>query len=156
MKVLIMGSFDPITIGHQFIIEQTLSRYQDLTVCVMVNEEKNPLFTPKQRVDMIHLIADGKFKVDYYDGWCYQYCIDNGIELIVRGFRNADDYAYETEMAVFNKRHCGVDTKLIYAGSHVDAISSSEVKQRIINGLPVDEYVDGIVSDYIYKLLKKC
>lgn len=154
MKVLIMGSFDPITLGHQYIIEQTLGRYRDLTVCVMINEEKEPLFTPKQRTEMLRLIAEGKFEADYYNGWCYQYCIDNGIELIVRGFRNADDYAYETEMAVFNKKHCGVDTELIYTGSHVDAISSSEVKQRIINGLPINEYVDGKVCVYIKSLFK--
>lgn len=152
MKALIMGSFDPITLGHQYLINQALARVEDLTVCVMVNENKRAAFSLEQRLAMLNLISCNNFKIDCYSGWCYEYCLNNDIELIIRGFRNSADYAYETEMAVFNKSKCGVNTELIYTDGTIATISSSDVKKRIESGQATDDYLDARIVAYIKKL----
>lgn len=155
MKTLIMGSFDPITLGHQYLIDQALARFENLTVCVMVNENKQTVFSLEQRLTMLNLIADNRFKTDCHNGWCYEYCQNNGIDLIIRGFRNSTDYAYETEMAVFNKSKCGVNTELIFTDYTIGAISSSDVKRRIDKGQAIDGYLDARIIAYIKKLSYK-
>ena len=47
------GSFDPITLGHLNIIRRTAAVFDTLYVTVMINSDKNPLFTSEKRVEFI-------------------------------------------------------------------------------------------------------
>lgn len=125
-KALVMGSFDPITLGHVYLINQALALVEDVCVCVMINDAKLPRFTIEQRVDMINIAMSGSgITVDSYAGMCYEYCKEHGIDIIIRGYRNDDDLAYEREMAAYNKTHCGVETMLIMADEMHRELSSS-------------------------------
>ena len=44
------GSFDPVTLGHLNIIRRAAVIFEKVIVCVMVNYEKNPMFTRDERV----------------------------------------------------------------------------------------------------------
>ena len=44
------GSFDPVTNGHLNIIRRAAGIFDRLTVCVMVNGAKHPMFSPEERV----------------------------------------------------------------------------------------------------------
>jgi len=46
MKIAIYpGSFDPVTLGHLNIIKRAANAFDKVIVCVMVNSEKNGIFT---------------------------------------------------------------------------------------------------------------
>ena len=47
------GSFDPITLGHLDIIRRSAPCFDRLFVCVMVNCDKKPMFSPEQRLELI-------------------------------------------------------------------------------------------------------
>ena len=58
MKIAIYpGSFDPITNGHLNIIRRASQIFDRLIVCVMVNAGKNPMFTLKERVELIKRVT---------------------------------------------------------------------------------------------------
>lgn len=154
MKVLVSGSFDPPTLGHIALIKEAVKSYSEVVVCVMVNEEKTALFTLDERKTMLELCLNGTATVDAYSGMCYEYCLTNGIDAIVRGFRNADDYAYETEMAKFNKTMCGVDTLLLQLDG-LEYVTATKAREAIKKGTDLSycvpraiiDYIDGLKSD---------
>ena len=46
------GSFDPVTLGHLNVIERASRLFDRLIVGVGVNIEKNPLFSPEERMEL--------------------------------------------------------------------------------------------------------
>ena len=112
-KCLVSGSYDPITNGHLDIIRRVSNMFDTVIVGVFNNEEKEHMFNLN---DML-----------------YEVCVKNNITHIVRGFRDNKDYAYETEMAVFNFEHCGVMTCLLPSNKALDNISSSKVRELLYN-----------------------
>lgn len=151
MKVLVSGSFDPPTLGHIALINEAIRVYGEVVVCVMVNEQKTALFTLNERKTMLELCLGGAAKVDVYSGMAYEYCLTNGIEAIVRGFRNADDYAYETEMAMFNKKMCGIDTLLLQLDG-LEYVTATKAREAIKDGADISYCVPRAVIDYIAML----
>ena len=54
MRIVIYpGTFDPIHCGHLDIAERAAALFDKLIFAVAVNAEKNPLFSPKERIEMI-------------------------------------------------------------------------------------------------------
>ena len=51
------GSFDPVTRGHLDIIKRSSRMFDTLIVAVLNNSAKTPLFTVKERDEMLHHIA---------------------------------------------------------------------------------------------------
>ena len=47
------GSFDPITKGHLDIIKRAAKMYDTLIVAILINKEKNPIFSLEERDEMI-------------------------------------------------------------------------------------------------------
>ena len=55
-KCVFAGSFDPPTLGHKALIEDCLRLFDEVAVAVMVNPEKRPYFSEKEREDMLRLM----------------------------------------------------------------------------------------------------
>ena len=73
------GSFDPITNGHVSILRSGLVAFDKITVAVLNNEKKKPLFTVEERMQMIRetvvdldLDAD-RVEVDCFEGLLVNY-----------------------------------------------------------------------------------
>lgn len=133
-KCLISGSFDPITYGHIDIIQKALKMFNKVVVCVFNNEEKSYLFDLDKRVELCKLALAKYENVEVMgdSGMVFEFCKKNNIDAIVRGFRNSKDYAYETEMAEFNYKNCGVMTYLLPADKKFDFISSTTARELIL------------------------
>lgn len=149
MRGLVSGSFDPITLGHLDVINKAADKVGELIVCVFINDDKSPFFDLETRRELISLALDGRenIKVDIFSGMVADYCKTNAIDVIFRGFRNHADYKYETDMAKYNYQHCGVPTHLLPANDNLSYVSSSEVRDRIMNsgtltGLLPDSVID--------------
>ena len=137
------GTFDPFTLGHEYLLECALNEFDVVYIAVLVNPEKVTSLSPEKRVKLITQCVRKyrrKIVTEYYEGLAIDYCKKNDIEYIVRGVRNAADLAYEREMAEWNFTHGGIKTLLIPAR---DAdISSTAVRARLREGLSVDGLVD--------------
>ena len=54
MKAVCPGSFDPITLGHLDIITRAAAQFEEVTVLVTANPNKNTgLFTVDERMELI-------------------------------------------------------------------------------------------------------
>lgn len=106
MKAVYPGSFDPITNGHVDIIHRGLKIFDRLVVAVLENPKKQPLFTTKERVNMIKTVFDHHEHVEVksFHGLLVDFARDNQSKVIMRGLRAISDFEYEFQMALMNRK----------------------------------------------------
>ena len=129
MKIAIYpGSFDPITSGHLNIIQRAANIFDKLIVCVMVNGAKSPMFTQKERVDMIRSVTSNlpNVEVDSSDELLAEYARRKGSCVIVKGLRAGSDFENEFQMALINhKINPDLDTMFLTSEHQYMYLSSS-------------------------------
>jgi pantetheine-phosphate adenylyltransferase len=125
------GSFDPITNGHLDIIERASKLFDEVVVVVGVNNSKNRLFEPDERLEMIRESTAGlaNVSVDVFRGLLVDFCRAHGIQAIVKGLRAVSDFDYELQMGQMNRSLAEVDTLFMPADPHYSFLSSSLVKE---------------------------
>ena len=133
MKIAIYpGSFDPVTVGHLNIIRRAAEIFDHLTVCVMVNAGKNPMFTLEERVDFIKRVTKDlpNVEVDSSNELLAEYARRKGSCVIVKGLRAGSDFENEFQMAMINhKINPDLDTMFLTAEHQYTYLSSSMVKE---------------------------
>lgn len=99
------GSFDPVTYGHIDIIERSAKMAEEVIVVVMANENKRPLFSIEERVELLkgstgHI---DNIKIMSYRGLLVDFVKKQQAHIIVRGLRAVTDFEYELQMAQTNR-----------------------------------------------------
>ena len=150
LKVLYPGSFDPITYGHMNIIEQAYDLFDEIIVAIMVNSQKNTMFSPEERVKLIsELYKDKpKVKVVYSEGATIDLAIQCDCKAIIRGLRSLSDFEYEIQMSQINRQlsNSEVNTISLFAEKKFENISSSMVKEILRINKDISLYVPYIVE----------
>ena len=126
------GSFDPVTIGHLNIIRRASEIFDKLTVCVMVNAGKRPMFTLEERVEFIRRVSEDlpNVEVDASSELLAEYARRKGKCVIVKGLRAGSDFENEFQMAMINhKINPDLDTMFLTAEHQYTYLSSSMVKE---------------------------
>ncbi len=153
------GTFDPITVGHTFVIQKCLECFDKVIIAVGVNSDKAPLFSLEERMEMIKkAFADCKgVEVMAFDGMLVEFMKKQGVTVNVRGVRNNDDYKYETNMASFNQdMYPEITTLFIPTPQNLVHVSSSAVRSIISYGASIEKYVPSSVNElYQEKFIKK-
>lgn len=150
---VVTGSFDPISIGHKFLIEKAKEDFDYVYVLLLTNADKISLFTIEEKLLFINELfkGDKKIIIDSYDGIGIDYMISKGINIIVRGFRDSKDYAYEETISKFNRKYGNIDTFLVPAPNEIKKISSSKIREYLEND---DERLKEYVPLEILELVK--
>ncbi len=157
MNGLFAGSFSPPTNGHIDIILRAAPLFKTLYVAVMANPDKEYLFPPQERIQMLEecvgqlknvklLTADGLTSVLARKLRC---------GTLVRGVRDATDFDYEKKMADMNFALSGIDTLLLPARQELTQVSSSLVLEIARLGGDVSAFVPDTVLKHINTALKK-
>lgn len=131
------GSFDPITNGHLDLIDRGAKLCDHLIVAILRNEEKQPLFSVEERMEMLREVvrAYPNVEVDSFNGLLVDYAKQKNATTILRGIRAISDYEYELQMALMNRRLCpSVETVFLMASEAYSFISSRLIKQVIALG----------------------
>ncbi|MCQ9352909.1 pantetheine-phosphate adenylyltransferase [Corynebacterium sp. 153RC1] len=153
-RAICPGSFDPVTMGHLNIFERAAAQYDEVTVLVTANPNKNTgMFTLDERVQMIteataHL---SNVKVDNWHGLLVDYTTAHSIDAIVKGLRSSLDYEYELPMAQMNNRLSGIDTIFLLTDPRFGYLSSTLWKEVVKYGGDVT----GMVPDSVNRMLAK-
>ena len=58
-RAIYPGSFDPVTNGHLDVIERARKLFDEVIVAVAHNEQKQPLFTLDERLDLLRISLNG-------------------------------------------------------------------------------------------------
>ncbi len=159
MKVAIYpGSFDPVTLGHLNIIERSAQIFDRLIVCVMVNSEKNPMFSAEERVKLIDRVTEHlpNVTVESYCGLLADYAKQKESCVIVKGLRAITDFEAEFQMAIINRKlNPGLDTIFLTAENRYMYLSSSAVKEiGRYNADPKDFLPAQIIPDFQQRILE--
>jgi pantetheine-phosphate adenylyltransferase len=126
------GSFDPIHQGHLDIIARCRTIFDAVVIAVLENEEKKPLFSVAERVEIIRELVDGDgfCRVESFSGLLVDFMDRAGARTIVRGLRAVSDFEYEFQMALMN-RHLAprIETVFMMPREDYSYVSSRLVKE---------------------------
>jgi len=144
------GSFDPITRGHEDLVQRSLEFVDRLIVAVAVNSSKQPLFTIDERVQLIRAAVgdDSRIEVKSFDGLLVDFAAREGATLLIRGLRAVSDFEYEYQMALMN-RHLSPKLETVFMVPSLDTtyISASLVREIARYGGDVSSLVHPSVAD---------
>ena len=152
------GSFDPITIGHLNIIRRASLIFDRLTVCVMVNAGKNPMFSLEERVELIRRVTKDlpNVEVDFSSELLAEYARKKGRCVIVKGLRAGSDFESEFQMAMINhKINPDLDTMFLTAEHQYTYLSSSIVKELGRYNVDLKDFLpEEIIPDFLDRIKK--
>ena len=137
--VIYPGTFDPITFGHIDVIKKSLKLFDKIVIAVSDSENKNYLFTPFERIEIVKkaIFSDLKFNkkkitVVSFSTLTTDLCKKYRSNIILRGLRAVSDFEYEFQLAGMNRK---LDNKIetIFLMSDVEnqIISSKFVKEIV-------------------------
>ncbi len=158
---LIPGSFDPITKGHIDIITRAAARFDRVTVAVMNNDMhgyvegapvKHYMFGLVERQAMAKAACAHlpNVKVVAAGGLLIRLIDMVNTDWIIKGVRNAEDFAYEQQHALWNRtQDPRAETLYMPADPALAHISSSLVRERLLAGESIDDLVLAPVAAWI-------
>jgi len=147
------GSFDPVTNGHLDVIKRARAIFDKVVVAVADNVNKQGLFTPAERADLISSVVGGdpQVEVDIFSGLLVDYVRQRG-GVIIRGLRAVADFEYEFQLALMNRRLApAIDTVFLITDERSFYISSSLVREVAQHGGDVSDFVPREVKDALKK-----
>jgi pantetheine-phosphate adenylyltransferase len=99
------GSFDPFTIGHQQIVEQSLDLFDEVIIAIGQSATKVPLLSTELRLEalMETFAASKRVKAEAFSGLVVDFAHKKGARFLIRGLRNETDLAFELPMAHTNR-----------------------------------------------------
>ena len=143
------GSFDPITIGHQSIINRAVNIFDKIIVAVGENAEKANFFSIEQRMQWIELVFanEERVSVSRYSGLTVDFCKKVNARFILRGLRTSADFEFERSIGQINKQlYPEIETVFLLTTPQHTAINSSIVRDIIRNGGDASMFVPSEVS----------
>lgn len=154
MKIAVYpGSFDPITSGHVDIVERVAQLFDEVIVLVSQAPDKKSLFTPKERIDLIHKSLNHIKNVtaDSHTGLTIDYLRKKKSRILIRGLRAVVDFEYEFSLSSMNSRLAPeIETLLVFARPEFYYISSRAVKEIAAH----KGDLKGLVPEVVLKSLK--
>ncbi|MDR1217329.1 MAG: pantetheine-phosphate adenylyltransferase [Oscillospiraceae bacterium] len=150
------GSFDPITLGHLNIIRRAASIFDKVYVCVMINSDKQPLFSRDERMELIRRTVKhySNVEVDTSDDLLVSYAKRKGAHIIVKGLRAVSDFDWEFQIALANKRiEPKIETVFLASSEKYTYLSSTVVKEMARYGADLSAFVPReIIGDIVSRV----
>jgi len=158
VKAIYPGTFDPPTNGHLDLIARGSKLFEHLTVAILNNPVKNPLFTVDERVEMLKESTRqlGNVSVATFEGLMVEFAKKNGATAVLRGIRAITDYEYEFQMALMNRRLAPeIETVFLQPAGRYSFVSSRLVKEVVSFGGKVDGLVPANVGKRLIGRMRK-
>lgn len=152
------GSFDPLTNGHLDLVHRAAKLFDRVIIAVARNESKKPLFTSKERLELVRrAVADiPKVEADSFDGLLVDYVKKRKGQAIIRGLRAVSDFEFEFQLALMNRKlNEEVETIFMMPKETYTFLSSRIVKEIAALGGDVSSFVPKHVRKELARKLGK-
>lgn len=153
------GTFDPVTNGHMDIIGRAVKLVDRLVVGVAQNDDKGPLFTTAERVEMVQIEVarfDADIIVKPFSSLLMHFAEELDANVIVRGLRAVADFEYEFQMTAMNQRlNQDIETVFLMADPRHQAIASRLVKEIARLDGAIDSFVSPAVAAAVREKVQK-
>ena len=157
-RAIYPGSFDPVTNGHLDVIDRARKLFDEVIVAVAYNDQKHPLFSLEERLDLLKN-ALGKIKkveIAPLDGLLVNFAIARKATAVIRGLRAISDFEFEFQMALMNRKlESSVETIFLMPKEEYTYLSSRIVKEIARLGGDVTGFVPARVAKALRTRLKQ-
>lgn len=148
------GSFDPVTYGHLDVIKRAAKIFDELTVSVLDNHLKTPLFSVEERVNILKEATKDmpNVKVESFTGLLIDYAKVKNINVAIRGLRAITDFEYELQIAQTNRKLSdgNLDTMFLTTSLEYAYLSSSSIKEIASFNGDISQCVPDFVAKLVY------
>lgn len=148
------GSFDPITNGHIDILKSGAEIFDKVIIAVSYNANKKGFLTVDERVKLIRESVKDipNVEVDSFEGLTVEYAKKRNASVLLRGLRTSFDFEYEMQLsqtnhALFNE----IKTVFLITKPEFNFISSSCVREILLNGGDISQFVPKAVEEFLIK-----
>lgn len=157
-RAVYAGSFDPVTNGHLWIIEQIAHMFDSAIVAIGQNSSKQYTFSIDERKNLLKTVT-AKFSnieiADFENELLVNYAKRICANFIVRGIRNSADYEYEKSMRYVNSDLSqDVTTVFLIPPRNYAEVSSSLVKS-LVGNTGWEQVVGKYISPSVMQALTK-
>ena len=157
-RAIYPGSFDPVTNGHLDVVERAGKLFDEVIVAVAQNDEKQPLFSLDERLEMLSQTVGkiGNVQIAQFDGLLVEFARAKQAAAVIRGLRAVSDFEFEFQMALMNRKLEGsVETIFLMPKEEYTYLSSRLVKEIARLGGDVSKFVPAVVATALGKKFRK-
>lgn len=147
-RAVYAGSFDPLTNGHLWMIEQGYVLFDEMIVAIGVNPDKRSTFKVDEREAMLHECTTHlpRLKVmNFENQFLVRFARSVGANYILRGIRTASDYEFERTMRYVNSDL----VPQIYTVFLMPPREIAEVSSTMVKGLVGPEGWQEVLRQYV-------
>jgi pantetheine-phosphate adenylyltransferase len=148
-RAIYPGSFDPVTNGHLDVIDRARKLFDEVIVAVAHNDQKQPLFTLEERLNLLRGTIGNLDKVEIapLDGLLVDFAVTRKATAVIRGLRAVSDFEFEFQMALMNRKlEATVETIFLMPKEEYTYLSSRIVKEIARLGGNVAEFLPAPVA----------
>ena len=157
-RAIYPGSFDPVTNGHLDVVDRARKLFDQVIVAVAHNDEKQPLFSLEERLDLLKQTV-GKIdnvQIAQFDGLLVEFAIEQKASAVIRGLRAVSDFEFEFQMALMNRKlKDSVETIFLMPKEEYTYLSSRLVKEIARLGGDVSKFAPSVVASALVKKFKR-
>jgi pantetheine-phosphate adenylyltransferase len=152
------GTFDPITNGHEDLVQRASRLFDEVIVAVAHSQAKRPFFSLEERVHLAQdvLAAYPNVKVLGFGGLLSEFVREQHAGVILRGLRAVSDFEYEFQLAGMNRYLLpDVETMFLTPSDQYQFISGSIVREIAMLGGDVSKFVFPSVERWLKAKLEQ-
>lgn len=148
-RAIYPGSFDPLTFGHLDVIQRACRLFDEVIVAVAFNDNKSPLFSIDERLELLQETAGAMEKVTIarFDSLLVNFAKERNAQAIIRGLRAVSDFEFEFQMALMNRKlEPAIETIFLMPKEEYTYLSSRIVKEIARLGGDITKFVPDSVA----------
>lgn len=144
IRAVYPGTFDPITNGHEDLIQRASRLFDEVMVGVAHSQAKRPFFSLDERIELARevLTPYKNVTVEGFSGLLSEFVKVHSATVILRGLRAVSDFEYEFQLAGMNRRLApGVETLFLTPSDKYLFLSATIVREIAVLGGDISAFV---------------
>lgn len=144
------GTFDPITNGHEDLIQRASRLFDEVVVGVAHSQAKRPFFSLDERLELARLVLAQYKNVSVlgFSGLLSEFVKEQSATVILRGLRAVSDFEYEFQLAGMNRRLApGVETLFLTPSDKYLFLSATIVREIAVLGGDISAFVHPVTAE---------
>ena len=144
------GTFDPITNGHEDLIQRASRLFAHVVVGVAHSQSKRPFFSLEERVTLAREVLEPYKNVSVlgFSGLLSEFVKEQSAGVILRGLRAVSDFEYEFQLAGMNRRLApGVETLFLTPSDKYLFLSATIVREIAVLGGDISSFVHPLTAE---------
>ena len=149
IRAVYPGTFDPVTNGHEDLIQRAARLFDEVVVGVAHSQAKRPFFSLEERVGLVREVLEPYKNVTVlgFTGLLSEFVREQRATVIMRGLRAVSDFEYEFQLAGMNRRLApGVETLFLTPSDKYLFLSATIVREIAVLGGDISAFVHPLTA----------